>query len=201
MNRLDFIHAIAPMAIRDYTRSGVLPSITIAQAILESADGRSSLSLPPHNNLFGIKGTGAMFETREYKNGAWVIEKDAFKGYSSWEASIADHSAFLKENSRYSKAGFFLACALARYVAAAQALQTAGYATDPNYATKLISLIEIHHLAVYDQHGRDAVMEEWKQKIVDDALKQGLITQNHNPNDPAPKWFVLQVVQNSLKQK
>ncbi|WP_171653795.1 glycoside hydrolase family 73 protein [Paenibacillus foliorum] len=146
MKANDFIAILAPMAVTEQKRTGVLASITIAQGALESGWGAAA----PGNNLFGIKGTGQEFLTQEYVNGAFVQVMDGFRVYSNWEGSIIDHSNFLIENSRYTKAGFFDCCKELDYVGAAQALQAAGYATDPNYAMKLISIIEGNGLDQYD---------------------------------------------------
>lgn len=192
MNRLAFIETIAPLAVKDYQRSGVLPSITIAQGILESDSGDRA----PENNLFGIKGTGQEFHTTEYINGHFVGVVGSFRAYDSWVGSIIDHDDFLRENGRYARAGFFRACQAFDYIGAALALQSAGYATDPLYASKLVSIIKQHNLYDYDEMGRATIVDAWKQAIIDEALNRGLIKEQHNPDDPAPKWFVLQVIIN-----
>jgi flagellum-specific peptidoglycan hydrolase FlgJ len=102
MSTSDFIALIASIAMLDQSRTGVLASITIAQAILESASGRSA----PGNNLFGIKGKGQQLDTREFVNGEWITVKDGFRVYNSWSDSVRDHSDFLLENSRYARADF-----------------------------------------------------------------------------------------------
>ncbi|MFD0682361.1 MULTISPECIES: glycoside hydrolase family 73 protein [unclassified Paenibacillus] len=146
MKAQDFIDILAPMAVAEQKRTGILASITISQGALESAWGAAA----PGYNLFGIKGTGQEFTTQEYINGTFVTVTDGFRVYSSWEGSVIDHSNFLIENSRYTKAGFFDRCSVLDYAGAAQSLQAAGYATDPSYATKLISIIESNGLARYD---------------------------------------------------
>ncbi|MFD0680506.1 MULTISPECIES: glycoside hydrolase family 73 protein [unclassified Paenibacillus] len=155
MDKKSFIEILTPLAVDDQKRTGILTSITIAQAALESAWG----TIAPGNNLFGIKGTGQELTTQEYINGAFVTIKDGFRVYSSWEGSVTDHSKFLVQNSRYTKAGFFDRCSELDYVGAAKALQTAGYATDANYASKLISIIENNSLAPYDLLA-NAIVEE-----------------------------------------
>lgn len=147
MNTKEFIDKLAPFAVADQKRSGVLSSITIAQGILESASGASA----PGNNLFGIKGSGSTQSTKEFIKGVWVKIKATFRIYPSWEGSVKDHSDFLIVNSRYTKAGFFDRCAAFDYVGAAQTLQTAGYATDPQYANKLIKLIIENKLDLFDK--------------------------------------------------
>ncbi|MEI7027170.1 glycoside hydrolase family 73 protein [Paenibacillus sp. y28] len=170
----DFIARIAPYAVTEQRRTGVLASITIAQGALESGWGQSA----PGNNLFGIKGTGQELTTQEYINGSFVTVKDGFRVYDSWEGSCIDHSDFLAVNPRYAKAGFFSRCAELDYAGAAKALQTAGYATDPSYASKLIGIIETYGLSDYDrqaavQEGETDVLKvehDWQWKQLGDAL-------------------------------
>lgn len=146
MSPQDFISKLAPYAISEQRRTDILASITIAQGALESGWGRSA----PGNNLFGIKGSGQEFIAQEYINDHFVTVTDGFRVYDSWEGSVIDHSNFLIENRRYARAGFFECCNNLDYAGAAQALQVAGYATDPQYAAKLISLIRNWGLDQYD---------------------------------------------------
>lgn len=147
----DFINRLEPVAIREYRRSGILPSITIGQAILESNWGKSKLTVDA-NNLFGIKaGSGwngdvAKFRTKEHYD--QYIYAD-FRKYNSWEESVVDHTEFLIRNKRYKRYGLFSATS---YRSQAQALENAGYATSKNkngeliYADLLIDVIEKNHL-------------------------------------------------------
>ena len=143
----DFIQRIAGAAYSP----DILPSVTIAQAALESGWGTSELAMHA-NALFGIKadkrwnGRTYAIKTTEWHNNKPVIIVDKFRAYSTWGASVIDHTAFLTGSSRY------------RYVIgeqdynrACRALQAAGYSTDPNYANKLIRLIEKYNLTQYDK--------------------------------------------------
>jgi flagellum-specific peptidoglycan hydrolase FlgJ len=141
----EFISTIAPYAVEDAKKTRVLPSLTLAQAILESNWGRSGLAVDG-KNLFGIKGKGGSYSTKEFVNGAWVTVVAGFRHYLSWAGSIADHSALLTQNKRYAAV-----IATTDYKVAARAIQAAGYATDPQYANKLINLIEQHRLYQYDK--------------------------------------------------
>ena len=133
--------------------SGVLPSVTVAQAIIESNWGRSGLSIAPYNNLFGIKAGGywggrqVMMPTGEYLNGRYVTVNAAFRAYDSQEASFRDHTNFLLQNSRYAANGVINAPS---YQAMATGLQRAGYATDPSYAATLISVVQRYNLNALD---------------------------------------------------
>jgi hypothetical protein len=146
MQKAEFVATIAPHAVEDMMETGVMASITLAQAALESAWGTAA----PGNNLFGIKGSGTAQDTQEYINGEWVAIKAGFRAYPDWLGSIADHSAFLIQNGRYARAGFFERCASLDFQGAAKALQAAGYATDPDYAAKLITIITTNGFYKYD---------------------------------------------------
>lgn len=147
-----FIEAMAPVAQESYKEHGVLPSITLAQGIIESAWGKSGLTVQG-NNLFGIKAdiswTGPIIEmnTQEFVNGQYITVVARWRVYDRWEDSILDHGKFLKENIRYEQAGVFNA---KNYKEQAEALLRAGYATDPNYSNKLCSMIESYSLDQYD---------------------------------------------------
>lgn len=163
MSKQSFIGDIAPAAVEDMLQTGVLASITISQACLESAWGQSA----PGKNLFGIKGSGQQQVTEEFIDGKWLQIVDGFRVYESWGDSIRDHSQFLLENGRYRKAGFFDRCAVRDFHGAARALQTAGYATDPEYAIKLSTIIEVYGLLKFDQEADNTMkeVEELKRQV------------------------------------
>ncbi|MCR8636197.1 glycoside hydrolase family 73 protein [Paenibacillus radicis (ex Xue et al. 2023)] len=147
MNPQQFINTLAPTAVAEMHRTRILASITIAQGALESGWG----AYAPGNNLFGIKGSGQLQETKEFINGHWADVVDGFRVYDDWIGSVIDHSQFLMENGRYAKAGFFEHCTAKNYKEAAYSLQKAGYATDPSYASKLISIVQSWDLEQYDR--------------------------------------------------
>jgi flagellar rod assembly protein/muramidase FlgJ len=150
----EFILRLTNVAVESQRNSGVPASITIAQAALESAWGESGLA-KAGNNLFGIKadsrwrGETLTLKTREFIKGQWLVVPAKWRKYSSWQASIDDHAAFLKANPRYQP------CFLCQSTDAfARALLKAGYATDPSYADKLIGLIAQHRLSALDQESK-----------------------------------------------
>ncbi|MEC0228072.1 glycoside hydrolase family 73 protein [Paenibacillus alba] len=142
MSKESFIDQVAPAAQADMLGYGILASVTIAQAILESGWGRSA----PGNNLFGIKGSGQQQATQEFINGKWVQIVDGFRVYECWADSIRDHSLLLSQNLRYKNV-----LNERNYQIASKELQRAGYATDPKYADKLIQIIEGSDLTRFDQ--------------------------------------------------
>ena len=154
-NKKEFILKIFNGAIENYNKYGIVPSITIAQAILESGWGSSELAVN-HNNIFGIKadsrwsGAIATISTSENYNDSTIAN---FRKYDSIDESLDDHGKFLSENPRYSEYGLF---EKKNYKNQAQALEDAGYSTakDKNgqliYAEKLIGIIEKYNLMQYD---------------------------------------------------
>lgn len=154
-NKKEFIVKIFNGAIENYNKYGIVPSITIAQAILESGWGSSELAVN-HNNIFGIKadsrwsGAIATISTSENYNDSTIAN---FRKYDSIDESLDDHGKFLSENPRYSEYGLF---EKKNYKNQAQALEDAGYSTakDKNgqliYAEKLIGIIEKYNLMQYD---------------------------------------------------
>jgi len=146
-----FIAKVGAQASADMKQSGVLASLTLAQAILESNWGTSTLAVKA-NALFGIKagskwsGKTYSIATKECYDGVNFVTINAkFRAYSSWEQSIADHSAFLAAYTRYAAV-----IGERNYKKACTAVHKAGYATDPGYADKLIRLIETYCLTAYD---------------------------------------------------
>ena len=147
-----FIIAIAPEAQAMQNQYHIKASITMAQAILESNWGTSKLASQYHN-LFGIKGTGPnskLMTTKEYTKGKWIVIKDRFKVYPSWSASIKDHTQLMLNGTQYKQENYEKVIKAQNYREAAQALQDANYATDPDYASKLINVIKTYNLDKYD---------------------------------------------------
>ena len=150
-----FIEEIKDEAIKNYKEYKILPSITIAQAILESSWGESDLA-QIYNNLFGIKadsswkGEYVTLETFEFYD---TKIEDKFRVYSNKNQSIKDHAKFLVDNQRYKKYGVFEA---KTYIEQAYALQNAGYSTaednsgQKRYAKVLIELIRQYNLQLID---------------------------------------------------
>lgn len=160
----NFIKKVGALASANMKKSGVLASLTTAQAILEAAWGKSELATGG-NALFGIKATktwkGKVYckDTKECYDGVNLVtvSNATFRAYDSWEESITDHSAFLKANKRYKAV-----IGETDYKKACEAIKAAGYATDPEYAEKLIKLIEGYDLTELD--GAAATQEAAEDK-------------------------------------
>jgi hypothetical protein len=170
MTNAEFIAEIAKFAVEDMRRSKVPASLTIAQAALESGWGNSGLTVKA-NNLFGIKGSGPAgsitVQTTEYVNGKPVKVDAPFRAYNNWGESVTDHSALIVNGVSWNRNLYSKALGVSGKVAA-QEVAAAGYATDPNYATKLIQIMNSYSLEQYDEskEGDDEMSAEDKQKLV-----------------------------------
>lgn len=151
-SRSSFINTFSDIVRESSRDTGLFPSVFMAQAILESGNGNSSLSKKAYN-FFGIKADkswdGEIYTvpTKEYVNGKEVTVTANFRKYSAPLFSFLDRVQFLIDNPRYKNNGVFSAKTPEEQ---AQALQRAGYATDPNYANLLIKLINQNNLKKLD---------------------------------------------------
>ncbi len=149
-----FIVQIADYAKVLQKKYGVLPSISIAQAILESDWGTSELSIK-NNNFYGIKGDSSepivTMTTKEFVDGEWIEIHANFRKYTTWQESMEDHSELFTKGTTWNGDQYAKVLASKDYKEAAYALQESGYATDPDYPEKLIRLIEQFNLNQYDQ--------------------------------------------------
>ena len=136
-----------PAAEKAAKALGVSPKSIMAQAALETGWGRSlptDASGRSSFNLFGIKATGnwqgasTASMTTEFVNGRSTRSVESFRAYDSFESSFADHALLLSRSPRYAGA----VNAGDDVHAYATALQRGGYATDPNYARKLVAVAE-----------------------------------------------------------
>jgi flagellar protein FlgJ len=144
-SRKDFIAKLMPHAEAAAAELGIDPNVLLAQAALETGWGRSVIKNADGSssfNLFGIKAGGhwegrrAGVKTLEYEGGVPVRRAASFRAYDSYTESFADYVRFLKVNPRYAQA-LAKADDATAYV---RELQKAGYATDPHYANKILSI-------------------------------------------------------------
>lgn len=152
----DYIEKYKDLSISHMKKYKIPASITLAQALLESGAGRSSLTTRS-NNHFGIKCHNGW--KGESVIAADDTPNDCFRKYKKAEDSFDDHSRFLTEKQRYND---LFSLDITDYRGWARGLQKAGYATDKAYANKLIKLIEDYELYKYDKKGgkRDVEREE-----------------------------------------
>ena len=144
-DRQVFIETYAQLAVDEMLNAGIPSSITLAQAILESNWGQGETAMNA-NNYFGIKcyngWEGPTFFAMDDEPG-----KSCFRKYDDIVQSFRDHSEFLKQGVRYEP---LFDNPHTDYEAWAKGLKSCGYATDPEYAEKLIGIIERYGLFVYD---------------------------------------------------
>jgi len=145
MSNADFIANLVSGAQQGYALYGVLPSITIAQAIWESGWG-GSYCANYDKNLFGIKMPGAKPPGMSIVQGSYATDDGGYyRRYQSWGDSLEDHGFFLANNSRYANI-----IGNTDYISVANNLQADGYASDQRYAASIISTIEANNLTQYD---------------------------------------------------
>lgn len=144
ITRDEYINLYSAMAVMQMKHQGVPASIILAQGMLESDNGNSTLAVKA-NNHFGIK-------CHKSWNGPKIYHDDDAKGecfrkYSSVEHSFRDHSEFLRGSRRYA---FLFDLQPTDYKGWAHGLKKAGYATNPRYAEMLIKIIEDNKLYRFD---------------------------------------------------
>ena len=156
----NYIEKFGPIARDEMIAFGVPASITLAQGILESGMGYGRLALQG-NNHFGIKCHSDWRGKRIYHDDD--LKGECFRVYNDPATSYRDHSLFLTGRSRYS---FLFIIKTSNYEAWAKGLKKAGYATDPKYPDKLISLIERFDLTRYDIKKSKKLVAEKSKNII-----------------------------------
>ena len=179
----NFIETVGEDAQKLGQEYDVFASVMIAQALLESGSGTSTLSLAPNHNLFGIKGTyqgqSVSMATQEDRgNGELYSINSAFRKYPNFAASLGDYVELLRggisgNDSYYQQTWRSTA---KNYLRSTNAL-TGTYATDTTYGQKLNSIIALYHLTQYDQvkitgensgvfiKGKEEIPEEYKSRM------------------------------------
>ena len=172
-----FMKTVGELARKDQEKTHILGSIILAQAILESGWGRSELAKNA-KNLFGMKKSlsgntwagstwgGKVYskDTKEVYSGNAVTVNAEFRAYNSWEQSVGDHSAYLagaKNGSALRYAGL-VGCT--DYKKAAEIIKAGGYATAPDYVSKLCKLVEQYGLTKYNAVQKAEKKQEEKKE-------------------------------------
>lgn len=145
MTRQQYVDRYGAWAVQEMQRTGIPASITLAQGILESDCGNSMLAIDG-NNHFGIKCPGGWQGATLYKDDD--RRHECFRSYESAYESFRDHSDFLTGRTRYAE---LFALSTTDYKGWARGLKKAGYATAPDYADRLIQIIEEEGLDAYDR--------------------------------------------------
>lgn len=206
MTEQDFIKKIAPIAIKDMQKSGVLASVTIAQGFLESGHGTEELALKA-KNFFGMKCSlsgntwksvwdGKSKHTKktkeQTKDGKEYTVTAAFRKYPDMETSVRDHSLYLTGAKNGSKLRFTGLAEEKDPRKAITIIKNGGYATDTKYVDKVMSIINRYNLTQYDK----AANKDSGQKP-DIQVISKLATKNKcykNARKIAPKGIMLHSV-------
>lgn len=154
-NKSEFFADIAPTIQEVAEAYGVRPSLVIAQAALESDYGQNLLAVKYHNLFAVFAQLGNKPVTLKYKRyfvNEWQTEIGQFAVYKSWDDAIYDYFDLLKSGKiRNSEGAYDVMVSNKGYKKPAQALQDMGFSSDPNYASKLIAIIEENDLTTYDK--------------------------------------------------
>ena len=143
--REEYVEKYKAIAIAHMERYGIPASITMAQGILESDSGNSHLS-KSSNNHFGIKCKKSWTGDKVYHDDD--AKGECFRAYPSVEASYQDHADFLDQSPRYDSLFIYQSD---DYRSWARGLKAAGYATAPDYAERLVKIIESMKLYLLDK--------------------------------------------------
>ena len=169
MTQQEFIQKMSECAVCDMGASGILASVTIAQAILESGYGTTELAINA-NNYFGMKCSlssntwNSVWDrvskytktTKEQdKDGKEYTIKADFRKYSSMEESVADHSLYLLGAMNGTKKRYEGLAGEKDPRTAIQIIKMGGYATDVKYVDKVMSIIDRYDLTQYDEEKED----------------------------------------------
>lgn len=196
MTQQEFINKVGLKATADMLKTGVLASVTVAQAILESGYGTTILATKAHN-LFGMKCSlsgntwsgstwdgkrRCMKETGEEYNGQNVTITADFRVYDSWDESIADHSAYLLGAKNGNELRYAGIQGERDYRRAIAIIKDGGFATDSLYVSKVCSIIETWGLARFD--GEETIMGITIDKTY-------ISTRNTKSGTMKPKYIVI----------
>jgi flagellum-specific peptidoglycan hydrolase FlgJ/LysM repeat protein len=153
--RLNYVDRFKAIAVREMERTGVPASIKLAQGLLESDAGRSTLANQA-NNHFGVKchsdWQGARYykEDDDYDPVTKELLKSCFRVYKNADESFVEHSEFLKDPRKATRYGWLFQLPKTDYVGWANGLEKSGYATASDYSEKLIKIIEDYQLSQFD---------------------------------------------------
>lgn len=149
----EFLDKAIPAATTASSKYGTYTSVMLAQAAVESAWGQSGLAQEPNNNLFGIKGSyngqSVNMNTGEYGNGGYYTTNARFRKYPSYTESFEDNGALLRNQMGNYYSGTWVENSN-NYAQATQNGLQGKYATDPNYAKTLNSVIATNGFDKYD---------------------------------------------------
>lgn len=170
----DLLSNIKEGSILTWSTHKILPSLVGAQAILESGWGKSELAINA-NNLFGVKadsgwkGEKYNVPTKEFIDNQWITINADFRKYKDWNESVNDHANFFIEND-FRKNNYRHLIGEKDYKKAVEAILKPiaeyGYATDPDYANKIIRIIEENKLYEWDKIAFNGNTDKGKEDLI-----------------------------------
>lgn len=198
----DLLSNIKEGAILTWSTHKILPSLVGAQAILESGWGKSSLAVNA-NNLFGVKadsnwkGERYNVPTKEFIDNEWITINADFRKYKDWNESVNDHANFFVEND-FRKNNYRHLIGEKDYTKAVKAILKPiaeyGYATDPDYANKIIRIIEENKLYEWDKIAFGEKENNGKENLI------MAISSTHAGHGGAGRWTDPGAVGNGLQE-
>lgn len=174
---VNYIDKYASLAVEQQNKHHIPASITLAQGLLESGAGLGELARKS-NNHFGIKCANNWTGEKVYYDDD--AKGECFRKYKDVKDSYEDHSLFLSTRSRYAS---LFKLEATDYKGWARGLKSAGYATDPNYANKLIQLIENYDLQQYDKGKKNKYTEGKIKEKESFGKKRGSNEMDEFPHD------------------
>ena len=160
----DFIDKVRPIAKQVEYIYGIPQAISIAQSALETGWGRHVKG----NAYFGVKGAGQDFMTHEYVDGVRVSVRDSFREYKSMEDSWMDYGKLLGKHPRYA-----LIHERDTIEGKVREIHAAGYATDPEYANKVLSII--HRWNLDKGSFKDIPVDHWAEEAIEWSCRNGIL--------------------------
>jgi flagellar protein FlgJ len=188
-----FIDSVLPSAINIQKQTRLPAAAMVAQACLETGYGKYVIKDKDTGrfsyNLFGIKGKGpaggAKTLTTEYKGTKPYQVVAEFRAYHNYEESFADYAKLITQNSRYARA----VAVRNDPVAYAEAIQNCGYATDPEYAKKLINIMS--RWGLINQVRKQ--VQDYRRAALDKLAKKANFNSPHSPDEPL-EWGDLAII-------
>lgn len=157
-----FFNNLAPIVVNEYVRrkgqKRLYPSTVLAMGALESGYNINATT------LFGIKGEGNVLDTTEYINGEYVNVKDSFKAYSSLAESVQGLYDLMQWDN------YDRATSATDYEEECRMVQACGYATDPEYANKLISIVNSYQLTMFNNTEEFEIKDEQQEEKTNNGI-------------------------------
>ena len=157
-----FFNQLAPIVVNEYVRrkgqKRLYPRTVLAMGALERGYNINATT------LFGIKGDGNVLDTTEYINGEYLNVKDSFKAYSSLTESVQGLYDLMQWDN------YDRATSATDYEEECRMIQACGYATDPEYANKLISIVNSYQLTMFNNTEEFEIKDELQEEKTNNGI-------------------------------